>query len=45
MYSLGVMKSSWMAGMVLKRKLSMHKEGKGFMDNHVTKSGEVVMVR
>ena len=45
MYSLGVAKSNRMAGVILKLKLSMQKEGRGFMDRRITKSGEVVVVR
>ena len=44
MYLLGVMKSNWMAGGVLKPKSSMQKEGRGSMDSWVTKSREGVVV-
>ena len=45
MYSLGVVKSNRMAGVVLKPKTAMQKEGRGSMDSRVTKSREVVVVR
>ena len=45
MYSLGVAKSNRMAGVILKLKSSMQKEGRGFMDRRITKSGEVVVLR
>ena len=45
MYSLGVAKSSWIAGVILKLKSSMQKEGRGFMDSRITKSRDVLVVR
>ena len=45
MYSLGVAKSSWIAGVILKLKSSIQKEGRGFMDSRITKSGDVLVVR
>ena len=44
MYSLGVVKSSQMAGTVLNPKSSMQKERKGSMDSRVTEPEEIVVV-
>ena len=42
---MGVVKLNRMAGAVLKSKKEMQKEGRGYMDRRVSKTGEVVLVR